>query len=185
MSICAQIDEHICSPGGFCSAGTSDVRRKGDINPTNIRAELNSNCAPADTVCLTTENELVNNLISQRTYGTSTSLGGDLRLRSFPQGRYQGAHTAFIGAEYRWNILQEAIPFDYYIWKDVRTGIQVAFFAELGTVSETPSQLWKESRYSVGTGLRLVAASGAVYRADIATGKEGAEFVVIFYYPWE
>lgn len=164
---------------------SAHVRRKGDINPTNIRAELNSNCAPADTVCLTTENELVNNLISQRTYGTSTSLGGDLRLRSFPQGRYQGAHTAFIGAEYRWNILQEATPFDYYIWKDVRTGIQVAFFAELGTVSETPSQLWKESRYSVGTGLRLVAASGAVYRADIATGKEGAEFVVIFYYPWE
>ena len=160
------------------------VRRQGDINPTNIRAELNSNCG-GDPVCLTTEQELVDNFISQRTYGSSTSLGGDLRLRSFPQGRYQGAHTAFIGAEYRWNISNEAKPFDYFIWKDVRTGLQVAFFAELGTVSETQSTLWDEKRYSIGTGFRLVAASGAVYRADLATGKEGTEFIVIFYYPWE
>ncbi len=106
-------------------------------------------------------------------------------MRSFPQGRYQGAHTAFIGAEYRWNISQEVKPFDYFIWKDVRTGLQVAFFAEVGTVSETSSQLWAKSRHSVGAGFRLVAASGAVYRADIATGDEGREAIIIFDYPWE
>jgi hypothetical protein len=108
-----------------------------------------------------------------------------LRLRAFPQSRYQGAHTAFVGAEYRWNINQEATPFDYFIWKDVRTGIQVAFFAELGSVSETSSNLWHETRYSVGTGLRLIAGSGAVYRADVATGTEGTQAIVIFNYPWE
>lgn len=161
------------------------VRRTGDTNPTNIRAELNSNCSAGDTVCLTTEQELVDNYINARTYGTSESLGGDLRLRSFPQSRYQGAHTAFLGAEYRWNISQEVTPFDYFIWKDVRTGIQVAFFAEVGSVSETPSTLWKEKRYSVGTGVRLIAASGAVYRADLAKGDEGTEFIVIFDYPWK
>lgn len=161
------------------------VRRKGVTNPTSIRAELNSNCAPADSVCLTTEQELVDNFISARTYGTSTTLGGDLRLRSFPQNRYQGAHTAFVGMEYRWNISQEVKPFDYFIWKDVRTGLQVAFFAEIGTVSETTSTLWDETRYSIGTGFRLVAGSGAVYRADVATGDEGVELIVIFDYPWE
>lgn len=161
------------------------VRRQGDTNPASIRAELNSNCEPLDTQCKTTEDELVANFISARTNGTSTALGGDLRLRSFPQNRYQGAHTAFIGAEYRWNISQEVKPFDYFIWKDVRTGLQVAFFAEIGTVSETSSTLWDETRFSIGTGFRLVAGSGAVYRADIATGDEGAELIVIFEYPWE
>ena len=161
------------------------VKRQGNTDPDSIRAELNTNCAPTDTVCLATEQELVNNFINARTYGSSSPLGGDLRLRSFPQSRYQGAHTAFIGAEYRWNITQESTPFDYFIWKDVRTGLQVAFFAELGTVSETSSQLWDQSRHTIGTGFRLVAASGAVYRADLATGKEGAELIIIFEYPWE
>ncbi|MFC1588911.1 hypothetical protein ACFL3P_01420 [Pseudomonadota bacterium] len=161
------------------------VQRQGNTDPDSIRAELDMNCAPADAQCLAAEQELVDNFINARTHGTSSALGGDLRLRSFPQQRYQGAHTAFIGAEYRWNITQEVTPFDYFIWKDVRTGLQVAFFAEIGTVSETSSQLWDETRHSIGAGFRLVAASGAVYRADIATGKEGAELIVIFDYPWE
>jgi len=161
------------------------VQRQGNTDPASIRAELGMGCAPADTGCLTAEQELVDNFISARMHGTSTALGGDLRLRSFPQGRYQGAHTAFVGAEYRLNISQAVKPFDYFIWKDVRTGIQVAFFAELGTVSETGGRLWKETRHSIGTGVRLIAASGAVYRADIATGKEGVEMIIIFNYPWE
>ena len=159
------------------------VQRKGNTDPTSIRAELDMNCG-TDTQCLSAEQELVDNFINARTYGTSSALGGDLRLRSFPQGRYQGAHTAFIGAEYRWNFKQEAKPFDYFIWKDVRTGLQVAFFAEIGTVSETASQLWDETRNSYGAGFRLIAASGAVYRFDLAVGDEGAEQILIFEYPW-
>ena len=161
------------------------VNKQGNTDPASIREELDMNCAPTDIQCLTAEQELVDNFINARTNGTSSALGGDLRLRSFPQSRYQGAHTAFIGAEYRWNITQEATPFDYYIWKDVRTGLQRAFFAEIGTVSETSSQLWDETRHSIGAGFRLIAASGAVYRADIATGKEGSELIIIFEYPWE
>ncbi len=66
----------------------------------------------------------------------------------------------------------------------MRTGLQVAFFGEVGSVSETSSDLWNETRTSYGTGLRLVAASGAVYRADIAYGSEGSETTVFFFYPW-
>lgn len=161
------------------------VRRQGNTDPASIRAELNANCDPSDTECLDTEQEIVNNFINARSNGTASSLGGDLRLRSFPQSRYEGAHMAFVGAEFRWNIVQEATPFDYFIWKDVRTGYQIALFTEFGTVSETSSQLWDEVRNSTGIGFRLLAASGAVYRADIATGKEGYELIVIFEYPWE
>lgn len=159
------------------------VQRQGNTDPTSIREELDMNCG-TDPQCLAAEQELVDNFINARTNGTSTALGGDLRLRSFPQSRYQGAHTAFIGAEYRWNFKQEAKPFDYYIWKDVRTALQIAFFAEIGTVSETSGQLWDEKRHSYGAGFRLIAASGAVYRFDFAFGDEGAEQILIFEYPW-
>ena len=161
------------------------VREKGNTISTDIQQELGLNCGSSDTECLQTEQELVDIIINQRTNGTASSLGGKERLRSYPQDRFQGGHSAFVGVEYRWNFKQEVAPFNYLFWKDVRTGLQLAFFAEMGTVSETSSDLWKETRYSYGSGLRLVAASGAVYRADLAYGDEGAEFVVFFYYPWE
>ena len=160
------------------------VNNQGNVDPTAIKAELTTNCAPADSACLQAEQELVDNFVNERTYGTASSLGGDQRLRSFPGDRFNGAHSAFLGAEYRWNITEESTPFDYLIWKDVRTGIQAAFFAEAGTVAEVSSELWQRVRYSVGAGLRLITGSGGVYRADIASGDEGAEVIIIFDYPW-
>jgi len=160
------------------------VTHEGNTNPADIRAELGLNCGVTDTECLNSEQNLVDVVINQRINGTAASLGGKDRLRSYPQGRFNGGHSAFLGVEYRLNFKQEVKPFDYFFWKDVRTGLQIAMFGEAGTVSETPSQLWNEVRYSYGAGLRLVAASGAVYRADIATGNEGNEFTVFFFYPW-
>ena len=160
------------------------VTKKGNTNPADIRAELGLNCDPLDTECLQSEQNLVDVFINQRTNGTAASLGGKDRLRSYPQDRFNGGHSAFLGVEYRWNFKQEVAPFNYFIWKDVRTGLQVAFFGELGSVSEKSSDLWDETRFSYGAGIRLVAASGAVYRADIANGSEGAELTVFFFYPW-
>ena len=160
------------------------VTREGNLDPAAIANSLNSNCASNHTVCLQAEKELVNMFINERKYGTASHLGGDKVLRGFPGDRYKGAHSALIGAEYRWNLKQESTPFDYFIWKDVRTGIQWAFFGELGTVSEVSSDLWKETRYSVGTGVRLITGSGGVYRADFAYGNEGSELIIIFDYPW-
>ena len=91
---------------------------------------------------------------------------------------------AFVGVEYRWNMVDENTPFNYLFWKDVRTGKQIAFFAEAGSVAETSAELWDEYRDTVGVGFRLVTASGSVYRADIAYGDEGTELAVFFFYPW-
>ena len=160
------------------------VTKKGNTNPADIRAELGFNCAPLDTECLQSEQKLVDVFINHRTNGTSASLGGKERLRSYPQDRFKGGHSAYFGIEYRWNFKQEAKPFNYLFWKDVRTGLQVAFFGEIASVSEKSGDLWDETRSSYGAGLRLVAASGAVYRADIANGDEGSELTVFFFYPW-
>ncbi|NIP55604.1 MAG: BamA/TamA family outer membrane protein, partial [Phycisphaerae bacterium] len=153
------------------------VTRIGNVDPASIRAELNAKCQPTDTACLIAEEELVNSFINERTYGTATSLGGDNRLRAYPQGRFSGGHMAFAGAEYRWNFVQDAKPFDYFIWKDVTTTLQLSFFAEAGTVAEHAANLWNDYRTSYGVGGRIVSASGSVYRAEIAQGDEGSQFI--------
>ncbi|MCZ6556664.1 MAG: hypothetical protein O7A69_02675, partial [SAR324 cluster bacterium] len=161
------------------------VKRQGNTSRADIEAELGIVCLAGDTECDKALQEQIDTTVSQRTNGTAASLGGLERLRSYPQDRFQGAHTAFYGAEFRWNLTDEATPFDYLFWKDVRTGVQVAFFGESGTVSETRGELWDRSRESYGMGLRLITASGSVYRAEIAFGDEGGEVTVFFFYPWQ
>lgn len=165
---------------------TSDaiVTKEGVTDPASVQAELGVTCAPGDTTCEAAVAAQVENTIAGRKNGAAYALGGQDRLRSYPQGRFSGGHTAFYGVEFRWNLTEEATPFDYFIWKDVRTGVQWAFFAESGTVSETKGELWDESRNTYGTGIRLVTASGSVYRGDIGFGDEGSETTVFFFYPW-
>jgi outer membrane protein assembly factor BamA len=163
----------------------ANVTRTGNTDPTAIREELNTGCAPTDTACLDAEQNLVDDFILQRTYGDATSLGGNDRLRGYPQGRFSGGHMAFIGAEYRWNFVRDAKPFNFFIWKDVTSALQLALFAEAGTVAEKSGALWDDYRTSYGIGGRLISASGSVYRADFATSDEGSELIVFFYYPWK
>ena len=162
----------------------AQVLRPGNTDPAAIKADLGLNCAPTDTACLDAEAQLVQEQIDGRSHGTSTSLGGENRLRAYPGGRYSGAHTVFVGTEFRWNLTEEVTPFDYFIWKDVRTNIQIAFFAETGSVGETRDEVGDIWRSAYGVGLRMVSASGFVYRADVATGHEGTEVSVIFGYPY-
>jgi len=162
----------------------ANVRRKGNLDRASIIQELGFNCPPANTECLTAESNLADVISNQRRYGTASSLGGDNRFRAYPQGRFNGAHVSFIGAEYRMNFVQDSTPFNFYIWRDTHTGFQLAFFTEFATVSETSRDLWKDSRFVQGVGLRLVTKSGSVYRADLGVGDEGAELSVFFYYPW-
>ena len=160
------------------------VKREGNTDRTAIEDELGIVCPVGDTECEKALEEQIDNTVAERKYGTADSLGGLNRLRSYPLARFQGAHTAFYGVEFRWNLTDELTPFDYLFWKDVRTGLQLAFFAETGTVAETRGELWDESRDSYGMGLRLITGSGSVYRADYATGDEGGELTVFFFYPW-
>lgn len=160
------------------------VERQGETDPTALEADLGITCDPGDVDCEEAVRRLIEQAVAANTYGTATSLGGGFsRLRSYPQGRFQGAHTVFYGAEFRWNITDESTPFNYFIWKDVRTNVQMAFFAETGSVAETRDALDK-FKSSYGVGLRVISASGFVYRADLADGDEGTEFVLIFGYPF-
>lgn len=167
------------------------VTRIGNTDPAAIRAELNAGCDPTDPAdptyiaCLQAEQELVDAFILQRTNGSATSLGGNDRLRGYPQGRFNGGHMAFIGAEYRWNFVRDAKPFNFFIWKDVATSLQLALFIESGTVAENAGELWDDQRTTYGLGGRLLTASGSAYRADFAFSDEGREAILFFHYPWK
>ena len=161
------------------------VTRQGETDSSVIEGQLNLNCSSLTGQDKVRCDEFVQNIIAENTYGTTTGLGGTSRLRSYPEGRFKGAHMVFYGTEVRWTLTEEAHPFDIFIAKDVRTVLQVALFYELGSVSDLRNELGNLYRPSYGAGFRMVTASGIVLRADVATGREGIETTIIFGYPWE
>lgn len=163
------------------------VSRKGEIDPDKLQDQLGINCADPS---LTSQQqqyciEVINNTIANNSYGTATSLGGFSYLRSYPQGRYSGAHTQLYGTEFRWNLTDEATPFDIFIMKDIRTAMQLAAFFELGSTADERRDLGDTWRESYGIGFRMVTASGVVLRADFAYGHEGFTPQMFIGYPWE
>ncbi len=164
------------------------VRQTGVTDPAQLQQSLGLNCAAIpDPQQRAFCNEVIANMIAQNTYGTATGLGGFNRLRGYPQGRFQGAHTLFFGTEFRWNLTDEHTPFDIFVMKDVRTSIQLAFFYETGVTSDFRDDLYKGSnwRETYGFGVRMVTASGVVFRGDVGFGREGAGLAVFIGYPWE
>src|SRR6266581_1346087 len=164
------------------------VTRQGETDPAVLQQQLGVNCSGlTDPTQQQFCNEVIDTTIANNRFGTATSLGGFDRLRSYPQGRFKGAHTLFFGAEYRWNLTDERTPFDIFVMKSVRTSIQLALFYETGVTSDTRSDLYerKNMRDSYGAGFRIVTASGVVLRADLAHGKEGVSTAIFIGYPWE
>ncbi len=165
----------------------AQVKRKGVTNPDAI-AEINGLDCAAPTLTPQDRkfcNDFINNTVADNTYGTATSLGGFNRLRSYPNMRYKGAHTVFYGTELRWNLTDESTPYDLFVMRDVRTSWQIAFFYEAGTTADLRSKLGDLWRSSGGLGLRMVTASGVVFRADVAVGREGLAPSIFIGYPWE
>jgi len=135
--------------------------------------------------CEENAENLANTELAINSNGTSLSLGGSDRLRSFPEGRFQGAHTVYFAAEFRWNFSSsEGKKLDFFFIEDLVEELQLAFFFEQGSVSEYKSDLGKTVKHSIGSGFRFLSGSGNLYRADLATGNEGPNFTLIVQYPW-
>jgi len=162
------------------------VLKEGETDPAVIEQEQGLDCGSiTDPVEQTRCLQFVDNTVSENRFGTASSLGGLSRLRSYSEGRFRGAHSEFLGTELRWNLTDEYKPFNIYIMKDIRTAVQIALFYEIGTVVDNPADLRSITRSSYGGGMRLVTASGVVYRVDLALGKEGFSPSIFFQYPWE
>jgi hypothetical protein len=166
------------------------VDRKGETDLADITEDTglycNSILNPEERKsCEDHVNSYINSIIDGNNYGTASSLGGFNRLRSYPAMRYKGAHTIFYGTEIRWNLTDEATPFNIFVMKDVRTSWQIALYYEMGSVADKRTELGDVWRASTGIGLRMVTASGVVFRADVATGREGVAPSIFIGYPWD
>lgn len=163
------------------------VTREGETDYDTVRANNGLNCSPIPgpdrDACLKTEASQISQIVAHRKYGTATSLGGTQRLRSFTNYRYYASKVLFYGVEYRWNLTDEVTPFNIYIAKGIRTGVQLAVFAERGSVSDGYRDLIDKGRNSYGVGFRVVL-SGVVIRFDAATGDEGFQTQLFITYPW-
>jgi len=166
---------------------TSDaiMKKKGETNLEVLKVQNGFNYCGGNSECEQNALNLANTQLAINSNGTSTPLGGSDRLRSYPGGRYQGAHMIYFATELRWNFSSEASEeFNSFFFQDLIDELQVALFLEQGSVSEEKSDLGKTVKASYGTGFRLVNASGNLYRADFATGDEGPAFTLIIQYPW-
>ncbi len=159
------------------------VARKGQTDPEKLKSDFGCDEVSVS-LCEKSVQEVIQSQVEQNTYGTASSLGGRSRLRSYVEGRFSAAHTEFYGAEFRWNLTDENTPFDIWIMRDLRTGIQLAFFHEIGSVADQRKDLWKSSKSSTGIGARLVTGSGFIYRFDVAYGDEGPVTTLFIDYPW-
>lgn len=164
------------------------ITRKGETDYATLQQERGLGCEGIPIPderrrCLAVESQYLNDLLAANRYGTATRFGGTQRLRSFANGRYYAGHAASYGIEYRWNLTDENTPFDIFVAKGVRTGIQLAVFAERGSVAETSAALWDDYRDSYGAGVRVIL-SGVVIRGDWAKGDEGENFQFFITYPW-
>ena len=59
------------------------------------------------------------NTIKANKNGSAHPLGGQDRLRSYPNGRYQAAHTQFYGTELRWNFNTSKDIVDLIFFSDI------------------------------------------------------------------
>lgn len=163
------------------------VTDQGETDPDVIRAKTGIVCAyfpETQAECEADLDKQVADTLAHNTYGTASPLGGVMNMRSYPQGRFSAAHTMFYGTEFRWNLTEEFTPFDIFLAKGVRTGLQVAFFFEHATLADKTKDLGQKWKDSYGVGARLVLAGGFVFRLDLATGDEGFQSQLFMNYPW-
>jgi hypothetical protein len=164
------------------------ITREGSTDYALLQQRYGLNCnqypaGPSRDACQSTEAKLLAGKLADNRYGTASALGGTQRLRSYDNGRFYAGQALFYGVEYRWNLTDERTPFDIYIARGIRTGIQLAAFWERGMVADRSSELFKNGRESYGIGARLVL-SGVIIRFDLAHGREGIQSQLFITYPW-
>lgn len=163
------------------------VQEQGETDKTVIRSEQGIDCSlnpSTETECNEKLDEIVEQVYANNKYGTASSLGGVMNMRSYPQGRFYAAHTMFYGSEFRWNLTEEFTPFDIFLAKGVRTSFQLAFFYEKATLADEVEDMGKDWVESYGTGVRMVLAGGFIFRLDVANGNEGVQTQLFLNYPW-
>ncbi len=164
------------------------VTQEGTVNPDNYDcAKINENIAEPLNCSDAGVTDILEKRLSTATeearLGNATALGGSLRLRGYPQGRFFDSYANFQGVEFRYYLLETEKAFDWVVEKGVYTSMQLAAFYEQGTVAPRIGELWKNIKNSYGFGIRAVLSS-FIFRLDVGFSEEGSETTVFFGYPF-
>ncbi len=167
---------------------TAEKQSSASTDRTELRNAIGLNCAaitnPASKAqCDATEKQFLDDRIAYNQFGMASYLGGTQRLRSYPNGRFFAGKSVFYGTELRLNLTDEKTLMDWFFLRGLRTNLQVAFFAEVGGVAESDSDLHKQMRPSYGAGFRALF-SGVTIRLDVGFGDEGGQMQLFLDYPW-
>ncbi len=100
------------------------VTEEGPTDRATLLQPIGLTCTAGDTECEEIQEDLINQFTDMNKNGTSTGLGGLDRLRSYGAGRFSRAHTQYFSTEFRLNLTEELSPFNFSIWKDIRTDVK-------------------------------------------------------------
>ena len=130
----------------FSSDATVTNQASTDVD--ELKKKLGLDCSnltgTQKTECEATETKIINERIALNKYGEARALGGSQRLRGYPFRRFKAGHALYYGLEYRLNLSDEFSPFNILIAKGHRTGLQIAFYGEKGSVADKKEDLTKK-----------------------------------------
>jgi len=162
---------------GFSSDATVSGQAITDIetirNILNVDCEQVTGSPDSKDKCEQLSENLAKYISAHNQYGTARPLGGNKRLRAYRESRFRSAHSRFVGTEFRFN-------FPNFVGEAL---LQLAFFAETGSMADDPETLFEIQRSSYGTGIRG-GVGNLLVRLDYATGEEGQEWHLIVGQPW-
>tara|TARA_B100000700_G_scaffold331162_1_gene461951 strand:+ start:1912 stop:3210 length:1299 start_codon:yes stop_codon:yes gene_type:complete len=154
-----------------------------DENALSNKFSLNCNLEKELKACRDTEKKRINYWLARNRLGKSSALGGINRMRAYSLGRFYAGNSSNYSLEYRFNFSEKQTPINWIIMGGIRTVLQVAFFYELGGVSDDFTKLHNKMKTSFGVGFRTIM-SGLIYRFDIAKGEDGIAPTLFINYPF-
>ncbi|MCP4750315.1 MAG: hypothetical protein GY866_05450 [Proteobacteria bacterium] len=103
-------------------------------------------------------------------------------MRAYDVERFRAGNSLYYGTELRISFSEDPVPVNLFFIGGIKTLLQVAFFAEAGSVNDNEDLLDDNLKTSYGVGFRATI-SKMVYRLDIAIGDEGTNITIFIDYP--
>lgn len=135
-----------------------------------IRSEIDGQCGTLSGLdainCQALEDALVASVLANNNYGTAAPVGGVTGLRSYPQQLFKGANRWLEGLE-----LEYALP--KFLPTERNIPVHLVAFVESAQVNDRLSDLFDDTEYSVGAGLRTYVDETLALRLEVAHGDNG------------
>jgi hypothetical protein len=138
-----------------------------------IRDQLAADCSSITSTaereeCEKLEEDLIAYILESNTSGQASPLGGNSGLRSFREQRFKAAHTALYSTEINTNISSL-----FNILNNKESKLVFTLFYDLGYANDDKLELFNQSKFSNGAGLKFYKGRGSV-NLQAASGSDNS-----------